>query len=604
MKVVRCTSSSKSMAASSINHENFRFFKVVRGLTSMTWQCMTTLVLAVLVLWTTTPPSSSGVTVVEAIDFRAFWTRRIVPFFFDRRNKLNRQLLMWNHVDAAPPDAILGIAQAYRECADDRKVNICVGAYRDQDGLPWVLPSVQAAEEHLLLLQSKNDNNKEYLPIEGDVEFLALALEFAYGEKLKKDLATRSRRLASVQTLSGTGACCVGGHFLAKFLKARADLLEKEEEEDDNDNVENQKNAADSSKTTPRIYLPSPTWSNHWNVFRQCGLEPHAYRYYNHETNSLDMAGLLQDLESAPRGSAVLLHACAHNPTGCDPTRWQWRQIAQRMQERNMVAFFDSAYQGFASGNAHVDAAAFRTFVSRYSQTIPILLAQSFAKNFGLYGERSGTLSIVCRTEQEQEHVLSQLRSIIRPIYSSPPRHGSSIVKTILSNSTLREQYQKECASMAHRIQSIRQQLIQALHEAGSTLDWSHMDAKHQTGMFAYTSNLTPERCDALTQDYAIYLTRNGRISLAGLHEKNLAYVAQAIHKVTSPPSSPTPPPTTTTPIPTTTPENDDGSDDTTSVVPATSADTTTDDSEYIDLATTETSTATAFGTEGEENQE
>ena len=392
----------------------------------------------------------------------------------------------WNHVNAAAPDAILGIAQAFRDCTDPRKVNICVGAYRNDDGQPWILPSVQRAEELLLQQQQHQQQGaaapaaqsssfdkarmetKEYLPIEGDVEFLECALQFAYGEELYRHLVTATtNRIASVQTLSGTGACSVGGYFLARFMQGRRQQQRqqtpKEQEKD---------------QLRPRIYLPTPTWSNHWNVFRQCGLEPCPYRYYNSKTNDLDFEGLLEDLNAAPMGSAVLLHACAHNPTGCDPNLSQWKQIAKVMQQRRLVAFFDSAYQGFVSGNANQDAEAFRYFVSNYgtwddatskkrawlrrlgrfrglsnpsvtttTTTIPILLAQSFAKNFGLYGERCGTLSILCQTTSERDCVLSQLRSIIRPLYSSPPRHGSSIVKTILRNETLKEQYKTDCAT-------------------------------------------------------------------------------------------------------------------------------------------------------------
>lgn len=188
----------------------------------------------------------------------------------------NQQKELWKDLEEGPPDAILGIAQAFRESTDPRKVNVCVGAYRDAEGKPWVLPSVRAAEKKML----ESNEPKEYLPIEGDQEFVRKALQFAYGVDM--DLS----RVAGVQTLSGTGACRIGGEFLARFAPNRP------------------------------IYIPTPTWGNHWKIFGECGLETKAYRYYDRSVNGLDLKGLLEDIENAPEGAIILLHACAHNPTG------------------------------------------------------------------------------------------------------------------------------------------------------------------------------------------------------------------------------------------------------------------------------------------------
>ena len=397
---------------------------------------------------------------------------------------------LWEPIPQGPPDAILGIARAFAACNDPRKVNVCVGAYRDAHGQPWVLPSVRAAEQNLL----QTNEPKEYLPIEGDSVFIEKALQFAYGSNV--DLSN----IAGVQTLSGTGACRIGGRFLAQHLPSW-------------------------SRT---IYIPVPTWGNHWKIFQECGLTTEPYRYYNRATNQLDFDGLLEDISKAPDGSIILLHACAHNPTGCDPTMEQWQEIMQVLERKRHIAFFDSAYQGFASGDAERDAAAFRYVVEQ--GTVPVLLAQSFAKNFGLYGERCGTLSVVCGNTEQKERILSQLRLIIRPMYSSPPKHGSSIVRTVLSDSDLTQQYYTECRLMAQRIQDMRTKLVATLAQVGSQHDWSHIT--NQIGMFAFTG-MSPEMCDQLTNDYAIYLTRDGRISIAGLNDSNLEYVAKAIHEVT-----------------------------------------------------------------------
>ena len=260
---------------------------------------------------------------------------------------------------------------------------------------------------------------------------------------------------------------------------------------------------------------------------KKCNLDVRKYRYYNKKTNGLNIKGMLRDISRAPNGSIILLHACAHNPTGCDPTIDQWKQIVSLVSEKEHVCFFDSAYQGFASGDAEQDAQPFRYAVA---QGVPIILAQSFAKNFGLYGERCGTLSIVCGDVQQKTKIISVLKTIVRPMYSNPPKHGSSIVKTILKDEQLTIQYRGECLHMSLRIQKMRTQLVESLKEAGSVHDWSHIT--EQIGMFAFTG-MTPDMCEELTQNYYIFLTANGRISVAGLNDKNIAYVANAIHAVT-----------------------------------------------------------------------
>mmetsp|Transcript_84012 Transcript_84012/g.233998 ORF Transcript_84012/g.233998 Transcript_84012/m.233998 type:complete len:504 (+) Transcript_84012:147-1658(+) len=394
---------------------------------------------------------------------------------------------IWSDVPMGPPDAILGIAQAFRQCEDPRKVNVCVGAYRDDNGKPYVLPSVRAAEKKLW----EDMEPKEYLPIEGDKDYIDCAMKFAYGE----DMDVESH-VAGVQTLSGTGACAIGGRFLSQFWPDRP------------------------------IYVPDPTWGNHIAIFKQCGLEVRKYRYYDRKKSGLDLEGMVQDLSRARDGSIILLHACAHNPTGCDPTLEEWKELISVISSKSHIAFFDAAYLGFASGDVESDAQAFRYAVSQH---VPIILAQSFAKNFGLYGERVGALSVVCGSVAQKERILSELRCIIRPMYSSPPRHGSSIVKTVLKDPSLKLQYYEECAGMAIRIQEMRKKLVVALEAAGSTHDWSHISS--QIGMFAFTG-LDEDMCKQLTSEFSIFLTTNGRISMAGLNDSNLEYVAAAIHTV------------------------------------------------------------------------
>jgi len=394
-------------------------------------------------------------------------------------------------IEQGPPDAILGIAQAFRENDRSGKVNLAVGAYRDDGGSPFVLPSVAEAESRLLARGEK----KEYAPIDGLPSFKQLALAFAYGEDCA---ALKEGRIAGVQTLSGTGACRLAGEFYARFLP----------------------------KGTA-VYVSDPTWGNHIPIMQLAGLEVRKYSYLDRSTNGLNYDGFLADIEAAPSGSVFLLHACAHNPTGVDPTQEQWKAISALILKKGHHVLLDCAYQGFASGDAEADAFAIRLFLDEGHS---LLLAQSFAKNFGLYGERVGTLSVACADKQSAARVLSQLKLIVRPMYSSPPIHGALIVNEVLSDEALREQYYAECAAMAERIGSMRMRLKEELVAAGSKHDWSHVTA--QIGMFAFTG-MSAAMCDELTDEHAIYLTRDGRISIAGLNSDNVAKIAQAIHVVT-----------------------------------------------------------------------
>lgn len=394
-------------------------------------------------------------------------------------------------VPEGAPDAILGFAQAFRESTAPNKVNLVVGAYRDDDGAPYVLPSVREAERRML----ERGDKKEYAPIDGLPSFRHLALEFAYGEDCA---ALADGRIAGVQTLSGTGACRIAGEFYARFLPEGT-----------------------------ICHVSDPTWGNHIPIMELAGLEVHRYRYLDRQRNALDLDGYLADIEAAPAGSIFLLHACAHNPTGVDPTREQWTQISSAILAKGHHVLMDCAYQGFASGDAEADAYAIRLFLDAGHS---LLLAQSFAKNFGLYGERVGSLSVACADRAEAARVLSQLKRIIRPMYSSPPIHGALIVAEVLGDAQLRAQYYQECAAMAERISSMRKLLRTELEAAGSTHDWQHVT--DQIGMFAFTG-MSAEMCDELTDNHAIFLTKDGRISVAGVNSGNVGAVASAIHAVT-----------------------------------------------------------------------
>ncbi|KAK6129692.1 hypothetical protein DH2020_036558 [Rehmannia glutinosa] len=398
------------------------------------------------------------------------------------------RISVFDHVVRAPEDPILGVTVAYNKDPSPAKLNLGVGAYRTEEGKPLVLNVVRRAEQMLV-----NDSSrvKEYLPIVGLADFNKLSAKLILGADSP---AIQENRVTTVQCLSGTGSLRVGAEFLARHYHQHT------------------------------IYIPLPTWGNHTKVFGLAGLSVKTYRYYDPATRGLNFEGLLEDLRSAPSGAIVLLHACAHNPTGVDPTTHQWEQIRQLMRSKALLPFFDSAYQGFASGNLDADAESVRMFVRDGGEC---LVAQSFAKNMGLYGERVGALSIVCRTADVAGRVESQLKLVIRPMYSNPPIHGASIVSTILKDRTMFQEWTIELKAMADRIISMRQQLFDALRGRGTPGDWSHIIK--QIGMFTFTG-LNSEQVAFMRNEYHIYMTSDGRISMAGLSSRTVPHLADAIH--------------------------------------------------------------------------
>jgi len=261
-------------------------------------------------------------------------------------------------------------------------------------------------------------------------------------------------------------------------------------------------------------------------MLQAAGVAYKEYRYYDRATNALNFHGFCEDLRNAPEKSVFLLHACAHNPTGLDPSFEQWKELAKLIKEKNHVTFFDSAYQGFATGNLDKDATAVRYFAE---QGMEMFVCQSFAKNMGLYGERVGCFHILCADQKIAASVSSQVKRIVRPMYSNPPKHGSEIVYTILSQPELRKEWEEELKGMADRINTMRNSLHQALVNRKTPGEWGHMLT--QIGMFSFTG-LNGDQVNSLIKDYHIYLTSDGRISIAGLNSKNLDYVADSIHAV------------------------------------------------------------------------
>ncbi|KAG0294052.1 Aspartate aminotransferase, cytoplasmic, partial [Dissophora globulifera] len=305
-------------------------------------------------------------------------------------------------------------------------------------------------------------------------------------------------RVGAAQCISGTGAVYTGAHFLSKHYPI--------------------KGAA--------CYISKPTWANHRAIFEGVGIPVLEYPYWDPATKGLDLKGMLGAMQSAANGSIFLLHPCAHNPTGVDPTPDQWRQIADVMEAKGHFTFFDCAYQGFASGSLDKDAYSVRYFVERGFE---LFVAQSFSKNFGLYSERAGNLTVVAKTPEIKNRIESQIAKAQRAVISNPPAYGSRIVSTVLTNEKLYKEWEQNLSTMANRIIHMRKALFDELTRLQTPGKWNHI--VDQIGMFSFTGLTTPQ-VKVLKEKYHVYLTDNGRISMAGLNSKNVKYFAQAVDYV------------------------------------------------------------------------
>ncbi|ABN68070.2 aspartate aminotransferase [Scheffersomyces stipitis CBS 6054] len=396
-----------------------------------------------------------------------------------------------------PPDPLFGLKARYVADSRTDKVDLGIGAYRDNNGKPWILPAVKLAEAKLV---SSPDYNHEYLSISGFEPFLKQASKVILGEN---SAALAENRVVSQQSLSGTGALHVAGVLLKEFYTGE--------------------------KT---VYLSKPTWANHNQIFTSIGFKVASYPYWDNDTKSLDLKGFLSTIRTAPAGSIFLLHACAHNPTGLDPSQDEWKQVLKELEAKKHLVLFDSAYQGFASGDLDKDAYAIRYAIDQKVISTPIIICQSFAKNVGMYGERVGAIHVIPSTQKDEQlgrALKSQLNRIIRSEISNPPAYGAKIVSTILNDRALRQQWEADLVTMSSRIHKMRlklKELLTNLHTPGT---WDHI--VNQTGMFSFTG-LSPDMVARLEKVHGIYLVSSGRASVAGLNDGNVEKVANAIDEV------------------------------------------------------------------------
>ncbi|GJQ84013.1 putative aspartate aminotransferase [Trypoxylus dichotomus] len=352
----------------------------------------------------------------------------------------------WSEVPMGSPDAITGVLEMYRACKNPNKVNLIVGTYRDDDDKPHVWVPVQKAERIL----SKMVLDKDYLPQTGMPKFCKLTAAFIFGKDAE---VIENGSLASLQTLSASGGLRVGCEFIKKYYNG--------------------------PKT---IYVSVPTWENHIQIAQSSYLDVKGYRYYNFKTRSLDFEGLMEDVNKMADKSIMVLHVCAHNMSGVDPSHEQWNEISAMCKKKQILVFFDNAYQGITSGDPDYDVYSVRKFVADGNL---IMIAQSFSKNMGLYGERVGGLHILTENKEQCQKVLSQIRFIVRSMYSSPPLMGARIVTKVMEDPELMNDWRMEFQQVSARLKNIRLTLYNSLKKLGSTRDWDHI--LKQIGEDAFT---------------------------------------------------------------------------------------------------------------------
>ncbi|OZI71807.1 aromatic amino acid transaminase [Bordetella genomosp. 12] len=389
------------------------------------------------------------------------------------------------HVPPFAGDPILSLNEDFGRDPRPDKVNLGIGVYLDEHGILPQLAAVREAECRVF----QRGGAKPYLPMSGAPDYRHLAQELAFGA----DAAVlRQGRVATIQTLGGSGALRIG----ADFLKA--------------------------SHPASGAWVSDPTWENHYGLLGGCGIEVQPYPYYDPATGGIALDRMLHTLSALPARSIVVLHACCHNPTGVDPSPAEWEAICQVIADRGLIAFVDMAYQGFGRGMDE-DARVPRMLAQAGAS---FLLACSFSKNLSLYGERCGALHVVCGSADEAVRVQGQLQAAVRRNYSNPPTQGAALIATVLADEALRASWLAELSAMRERIADMRVRLRAALQALLPAADYGYLT--RQQGLFSYTG-LSPEHVDRLRQDSAIYLLRSGRMCMAGLTPANLPHVARAI---------------------------------------------------------------------------
>ncbi len=397
-------------------------------------------------------------------------------------------VMIFNQVELAPADPILGLTDAFKADPRSDKVNLGVGIYKDESGQTPILKSVKLAEQKLL----DNETSKSYLGIDGVQAYNSAVQTLLFGEQHQ---VLQQQRTVTAQAPGGTGSLRVAAEFVARNTDSNT------------------------------IWVSNPTWANHNNIFQSAQLQVKQYRYYDAPSHSMDFDAMLADLATAKAGDLVLLHGCCHNPTGIDLNQSQWQAVAELCLQKELVPLFDFAYQGFGDG-VEEDAQGLRLVADIVPE---LIVANSFSKNFGLYNERIGAVTLVAKDQDTAKTAFSQVKSTIRGNYSNPPAHGALIVATILGDNELRAMWEAELQQMRERIAQMRVLFVDTLKSVGVSQDFSFIST--QNGMFSF-SGLNKAQVERLREEFGIYIVGSGRISVAGMTRDNMPAICHAIAQV------------------------------------------------------------------------
>ncbi|SUW65804.1 Aromatic-amino-acid aminotransferase [Buttiauxella agrestis] len=396
---------------------------------------------------------------------------------------------MFQKVDAYAGDPILSLMERFKVDPRSDKVNLSIGLYYDENG---VIPQLQAVAQAEERLNSQPHGASIYLPMEGLNTYRSAIAPLLFGADHP---ALLEGRIATIQTLGGSGALKVGADFLKTYFP------------------------------NSQVWVSDPTWENHVAIFGGAGFAVNTYPWFDSETNGVRFEALLETLNILPAQSIVLLHPCCHNPTGSDLTDAQWDVVVEILKARELIPFLDIAYQGFGAGMEQ-DAYAIRAIASA---GLPALVSNSFSKIFSLYGERVGGLSVVCENAETASRVLGQLKATVRRNYSSPPNFGAQVVALVLNDEQLKANWLAEVETMRRRILDMRQALVSVLKAEMPDRNFDYL--LQQRGMFSYTG-LSAEQVDRLRDEFGVYLIASGRMCVAGLNSNNVQRVAQAFAAV------------------------------------------------------------------------
>ncbi|MGY2797568.1 aromatic-amino-acid transaminase [Ewingella americana] len=396
---------------------------------------------------------------------------------------------MFQHVDAYAGDPILSLMDSFKNDPREKKVNLSIGLYYDEQGIIPQLPSVAAAEEWL---NAQPQAASVYLPMDGLPAYRSAIQTLLFGAEHP---ALKEGRIATIQTVGGSGALKVGADFLKTYFP------------------------------NSEVWVSDPTWDNHVAIFSGAGFKVHTYPYFDPTSLGVNFAGMLETLKTLPAQSIVLLHPCCHNPTGSDLTPAQWDQVIEIAKQRDLIPFLDIAYQGYGAG-IDEDVYAIREMAAA---GVTCFVSNSFSKIFSLYGERVGGLSVVCENAESADRVLGQLKATVRRNYSSPPNFGAQVVAKVLNDSQLKAQWLREVENMRARILEMRQTLVKSLKVSLPNRNFDYL--LQQRGMFSYTG-FSVAQVDRLREEFGVYLIASGRVCMAGLNHHNVKQVAEAFAAV------------------------------------------------------------------------